>query len=185
MSSLPSSNCTESQSQPTCSDESWFVATRPIEIPENGYVTNTVVCTPKFEFCFLPPANWSCSVQTNANRLTWIMPDQSAAIHFTFTVQPGGRVTPPRLEDLRLRAQAAAPNSRLVEQFPCYSRTHSGTGFDVEVPARNQFTTMTRFAFIPFEAGLVEFQLATSPAQFVARQLDLGVLLNSFGIAPR
>jgi hypothetical protein len=163
----------------------FFLASRTVAIPENGTVVKTVLCTPGYEFAFLPPRNWRMTLQTNAIQLSWMHPDQVTEITLAIHRQdnPSDQQLPPA--KLRQSLLSRYPESTLVNEFVCYTSSGSGQAFDLDYVLAERFRTSTRVARVPFKDGYIEFTLTSPANRFAPNQLELGLLLNSFAIAPR
>ena len=163
--------------------ENFRLTSRGVEIPEAGYVTNTILSSARHELMFVPPHGWRQSFDTNALLLVWNSGDFATEIRMR--IAPAW--PPPQLkpEDLREKIRRDFPAARLKEEFACYTCGGHGLAFDLDESGRNDLTTRMRVAFVPFGGGTVEFTLITPAQDFARNQLLLGHLLNSFRASPR
>ncbi len=160
--------------------EPFVLATRPVEVAENGFVTNLVLYTARHEFSFLPPANWKMGVNTNEATVAWESSDLSSLISLKTVFSNNGRAPAISAAQLRPAIREHFAGARIVEEFVAYTGSGEGLAFDLEYVLAGRFRMNTRLAYVPFNGGLVEFNLTAPTDKFAQHQRELGLLLNSF-----
>lgn len=170
-------------SAPPARAESVFISTRGVEIPEAGFVTNTVLCTARHELTFLPPRDWKENFDTNALTFVWSSADYATELRLRIVaaVQPA-ELKP---EELREKVRRDFPKARVKEEFPCYTGSGRGLAFDLEESGAQGLATARRMGFVSFEGGMIEFTLVTPADQLQKHHLLFGHFLNSFRTGPR
>jgi hypothetical protein len=163
--------------------ESVFITTRGVEIPEAGFVTNTVLHTTRHELTFLPPRNWKENFDTNSLTFVWSSGDYTTELRLRIAAALNPAELKP--DELREKIRRDFPQARLKEEFPCYTSTGRGLAFDLEESGPQGLVTATRMGFVPFEGGMLEFKLVTPADQLQQNHLLFGHFLNSFRAGPR
>lgn len=158
------------------------LSTRNEPIPENGVVAYTVLRADENEFAFLPPPQWKLEVDQKKSSLSWTSPDFRSLIQIQIQVNAGTSNNAAKLNSEELKAALVARHkqTKILEQFPCYTSGLSGIAFDWERSGEGGFIIRHRSAFIPIAGGYAELTLATPSDQFEKRHMDLMRLLNSF-----
>ena len=164
--------------------EGFRIFSQPLLIPERGEVTSYVVMTESNKFSFLPPPVWNMGKNSGERTVTFVPDDLSAKI--SFKINPG---IPRTLQDLqteffRQEITTRYPEAKIVAESLCYTSGQQGITFDLESHVANRPPMSMRLAFIPFENGMVEFNLTAETRTFSAHHLTLGNLLTSFRIEP-
>lgn len=170
-------------SAPVQGAEGFKMLPQPLHIPERGEVTSYVILTVSNRFSFLPPPAWNVSESAAEMSVTCVPDDYGAKI--SFKIVPG---IPKSIQDLQadaFRSEVAAryPEARVVSEFLCYTSGKPGLAFDLERSFEKRPPMTTRLAFVPFEGGMVEFELTTETRKVSRYRLVLGNLLTSFRIA--
>lgn len=163
--------------------ESVFITTRGVEIPEAGFVTNTVLYTARHELTFLPPLNWKESFDTNTLVFTWSSKDYATELRLRIASALQAAELKP--EELREKIRREYPRARVKEEFACHTGGGSGLAFDLEERGAQGLVTATRLAFVPFAGGMIEFTLVTPADRLQQNHLLFGHFLNSFRVGPR
>lgn len=163
--------------------ESVFITTRGVEIPEAGFVTNTVLYTARHELTFLPPRHWKESFDTNALAFAWSSKDYATELRLRIASALQAAELKP--EELREKIRREYPKARVKEEFACHTGGGSGLAFDLEERGAQGLVTATRLAFVPFAGGMIEFTLVTPADRLQQNHLLFGHFLNSFRTSPR
>lgn len=163
--------------------ESVFITTRGVEIPEAGFVTNTVLYTARHELTFLPPRHWKESFDTNALAFAWNSKDYATELRLRIASALQAAELKP--EELREKIRREYPKARVKEEFACHTGGGSGLAFDLEERGAQGLVTATRLAFVPFAGGMIEFTLVTPADRLQQNHLLFGHFLNSFRTSPR
>jgi len=155
---------------------------QPVEIPERGEVISYVLLLGTNRFSFLPPPNWQLKYEAAERKAVLIPRDLAASmtLKIVLTNQPGAEPLAP--EPLRLRVLESLPQARIIHEFPCYTSARKGLAFDLEQVAANRTKLVTRQAYVPFSAGLIEFSLTTPASRFPKFKSAFSSLLTSFRI---
>jgi hypothetical protein len=83
----------------------------------------------------------------------------------------------------RERVLVRYPGARITSEFKCYTAGHDGLAFDFLRTVDSSLKAAYRLAFVPFDGGVVEFEMKASKAKFQKHQRAFGLLLNSFQIS--
>ena len=70
-----------------------------------------------------------------------------------------------KAEMLREPLLARYPGARVLDEFTVTAAGHSGPAFDLNWPAPSGLPLFIRAAFVPSDAGILEFTMTTSPAK--------------------
>ncbi|HKS37627.1 MAG TPA: hypothetical protein VJW76_10590 [Verrucomicrobiae bacterium] len=153
-----------------------------VNIPERGEVTGYVVRVVGREFRFIPPNKWSVKYDPVKKTATLLPPDLEAGLSFTMTTAldaPGEDLKPDRLRDLILTRY---PEASITAEFKCYAAGKTGLAFEFEQVIEKETKAAFRLAFVPFDGGVIEFELKTTGSKLPAYHHAFGNLLNSFRI---
>jgi hypothetical protein len=158
-----------------------------VMIPERGPVTGYFVLSGEHKFSFLAPTGWRMESNAEERKVSFFKKDLSSQI--TIQIVPIPMVLPAAPDEQkarwRERVMAAFPEADIKEQFECYAAGKAGKGFDLERNFPKDLKLMTRAAYVPYETGVVEFQLTATPVNFTKNQSVLGALMTSFKIGSR
>jgi len=163
--------------------ESFSVSCRQREIPEAGYVKEMVINADQLELSFIPPVYWRTASEANGLRWTWASRDSTALLSLSVRVDPKQTAVPPNVDAMRKVVLDRYPESRVVEQFRCYSAGGQGQTFDLEQPVDLTLKRFIRVAQVQFQGGAVEFTLVTSKTAFPEYRHAMTGLMNSFRVA--
>ena len=169
---------------PLQADGQFRLFTRPLEIPERGTVTSYVLQSAEGEFQFLPPSNWV--VQENAATRSVVVMARDLTTSISFRIVEAGSEWEGQADTNRWRNAISEkfPEARILAEFRCYTGSGEGSAFDLERKAANKSKVRTRFAFVPLEAGTVEFNLTAAAGDFDNLQWVFGNMLTSFHARP-
>jgi len=160
------------------------LSTESVDIPERGEVIGYVLRVEEREFRFIPPAKWSVKYDPVKKTATLVPPDLGAGLSFTIAARPdgsGGDLKPEQLRDLILTRY---PESQITAEFKCYLAGKDGLAFDFEQVVEKETKAAFRVAFVPFDGGVIEFELKTTGSKLSAYHHAFGNLLNSFHVEP-
>lgn len=169
-------------SAPARGAEDFKMLPQSLHIPERGEVTSYLILTASNRFSFLPPPAWNVSESAAEKSVTCVPDDFGAKISFKIIPGISRNVQDLRTDAFRNEVAARYPGARVVGEFRCYTGGKSGLAFDVERSFEKRPPVTSRLAFVPFEGGLVEFELTTETRRFSHYHLVLGNLLTSFRI---
>jgi hypothetical protein len=155
---------------------------QPVEIPERGEVISYVLLLGTNRFSFLPPPHWQLRYEAAERKAVLTSRDLAASmtLKIVLTNQPGAAPLAP--EPLRLRVLESLPEARILREFPCYTSALKGLAFDLERVAGNRTKLVTRQAYVPFGAGMLELSLTTPASRFPKFKSAFSSLLTSFRI---
>ena len=160
--------------------EEFHLREQRVKAPEMGEVLTYVLVCGLDEFSFIPPTDWRVRVEPDRCRLVFQPTNGAASIFLEISgANPALRAgTDPDslLQQIRERFTAA----RIIEQFPCYTSSYAGRGFDVEWTGGGQVPMTSRVACFATSGRTLEFTLTTMTARFRSFRPVLGALLTSF-----
>lgn len=161
----------------------WVPKTFPL--PEGGASFQAgELHTDEGVFFFVPPASWSQQFKTQENEISYLSPQNDTCIKFSITWTKPGELVPLKSEFLRAYVQTKYPGAKILEEFPCYTSSQSGTGFQLEQTSASSKVSLTRLAFVPFPGGWLEFRLTTAIDLFPKRAQAFSTLVSSFRYTP-
>jgi hypothetical protein len=157
----------------------WVPKTLPL--PEGG--ASLQACelhTDEGVFLFIPPASWSQQFKAQENEISYLSPQNDTCIKFSITWTKPGELVPLKSEFLRDYIQTKYTGAKILEEFPCYTGSQSGAGFQLEQTSASSKNTLTRLVFVPFPGGWLEFRLTAAIDLFPKRVLAFSTLVSSF-----
>ncbi len=154
-----------------------------VSIPENGTVSSLIVRTAQAEVSFVPPPLWKLAIDTNSSTLTWQTPDFRSMLRLRFAPGQGGSASL-KQEAVRERVRADFPDAVIKDEAECFTATHPGRGFELE-QRKAKFPSVTRLAFVPYEGGLLELQMACPLEHSEQTRHRFTGVMNSLRIVPR
>lgn len=160
------------------------VSTRTETPPETGTITCCDVTSAQGRFTFVVPTRWRLETDGPGRKLLLYAPDNATSLEIAFA--PMNPALSPETSTNLLRQQISArlPNATFLEDFPCYTASMTGLGFDVRWKPRPSVDSAARFAFVSCPRGALEFCLITTPERMPAGQAAFGAVLTSFAQAP-
>ena len=159
------------------------VKTRVERPPETGTITCCDVICALGRFTFVVPAGWRLEPDRSARKLLLHAPDDTTSLEIAFTLKNPAFTTEISTNVLRQQVQARLPAAAFLADFPCYTASLEGLGFDVCWKPRPNVDSAARLAFVPCPRGALEFCLITTPERFRAGQSVFGAVLTSFSQA--
>jgi hypothetical protein len=154
-------------------------------IAEAGYVLETVVHAPDFQFSFVPPSTWKPGADPERLRWTWVSRDMTAQLVLSIRFDASLPAVLPPAETLQRDLTNRYAGARIVEQFPCHAGNGQGLVFDLEEPVDHMLKRAIRVAQVPLRGGIAEFTLVTSTTALPRYHHAMNGLMNSFRIVPR
>jgi len=130
-------------------------------------------------FAFTVPDGFQVAM-TTGNRVELLNRERSCQI--TLALLPPallGGETAAGGQNLRARLADRFPAAEIIEEFFLAAAGHSGPAFDLHWRSEG-VTRAARLAYVPLAAGLFEFGLVTSPANFTDFQPVLHTVMLSF-----
>ena len=155
-----------------------------VMIPERGEVAGYMILTASNKFSFLPPHGWKVSGSPADNKVILMTRDLVASVTLTVRAERADKPEPASSEQFRQRLEERYPEARIVRELTCYTGGNKGVGFDLEHTAKDRPSMSTRLVFVPYEGGLVEFNLTTPTRAFPSFHPAFGNLLTSFQVEP-
>lgn len=155
-----------------------------LNTPEQGEVTEYVLRVEDREFRFIPRRKWTVKYDPTKKTVTLLPPDLEAGLSFTITTEPDEVLADMKPERLRELILTRYPGARITSEFKCYTGGRSGLAFEFELMLEKETTAAFRVAFVPFDGGVIEFELKTTGSNLAAYHHTFGNLLNSFRVGP-
>ena len=153
-------------------------------IPERGIVDRCAWRTEDAVVSFIPPADWDIAVKIQEKKLTLrYVPFLSGITIRVATNTPGSFPVWATAEALRNQTIGKFPEALIREEFVGYSQAGSGPVIDIEV-FRGASRSCYRVAWVPFNGGLIEFELASPERYLVMCHGAWSLVLGSFRIEP-
>jgi hypothetical protein len=160
------------------------IATRTVEVPEAGFLTNTVLVTSRHELAFQPPKLWKMAADAAARQLTWEAPDRASLVRVRLHEDAGGQKPTLSPEQARARVSQPFAGARVVEEFVCHTGAGEGRAVELE-RVDGPFRTSIRCAWVPVNGGLLEIHCISPADALAARQPDFTQFFNSLRVAER
>ena len=158
--------------------------TETVNIPERGEVTIYVLRIEGKEFRFYPPNKWSVRYDPAKKTVTLLPPNLDAGLSITIAPEPDASRGSLKPEPLRELILTRYPEANITSEFRCYAAGKTGLAFEFERMLEKETKAAFRLAFVPFEGGVIEFELKTTGSKLPAYHHIFGNLLNSFRIGP-
>jgi len=160
--------------------EEFHLREQKVKAPEMGEVLTYILVCGADEFSFMPPADWRVRVEPDRCRLVFQSADGTASIFLVVSVANPALQAGTDPESLRQQVRERFTGARIIEQFPCYTSSHAGRGFDVEWTGGGQVPMTSRVACFATSGRTLEFTLNTMASRFRTFRPVLGALLTSF-----
>lgn len=87
---------------------------------------------------------------------------------------------PLNADNYRDLVQARHPKGKIIERLSPSAAERDGVGYDMQWQTTNKFAQCTRAAFVPSNAGLLEFSATSNPNDFSALRYQLGQVMATF-----
>jgi hypothetical protein len=153
--------------------------------PEAGDFTINRLLTERQMFSFFQLPDWELRREGTNRSLLFTAADLSAGIRIRLTEGTNASVAALEPAQWRQEVLARIPDSRLVQEFPCYADGRAGVAFDLVREAQHSTQAVFRVALVPYPGGLAEFELRTTTNYMVRARRALGVLMSSFRVEAR
>lgn len=160
--------------------QSFHLREEKIQAPEMGEITCYILTSGSQEFSFMPPRAWTVGLEANKQRITFQSTDNASSITLAFGSSETAGEEEPDVEVLRRQVLAQFSQGRVIEEFPCFTSSHKGRGFQVQWIAGGQVPMLSRVAYFWTPTGPLQFTLTTMSDRFKAVQPVLGSLMTSF-----
>jgi hypothetical protein len=167
--------------------DDFFLQEQRVTGPEMGEVVCYRLVCGTNQYSFMPPLDWRMQLERGQRRLVFQSPDRTASIFLAIAasnpaLDPGAD---PELLGQELRQRFSRAN--FLEEFPCYTSSHSGRAFDLAWTTPSEVKMASRVAFFSAPGHSLEFTLTTLAGRIQNLRSVLGGLLTSFhqdGAAP-
>lgn len=159
---------------------SFSLREQKVSAPEMGEVLTCVLGIGANEFTFVPPYQWRVGGDPARARVILNSSDRTATIMISFGAVNPALAEKAEPDELRRQILRRFTKARIIEEFPCYTSSHSGRAFDVMWTGPGDVPMGTRIALFPTESGSIEFTLSTRAAGLKGGARVLGGLLTSF-----
>jgi hypothetical protein len=158
--------------------------TETVNIPERGEVTIYVLRIEGKEFRFIPPNKWSVRFDPPKKTVTLLPPDLNAGLSIAIVTEPDESEKSLKPEPLRELILTRYPESKITAEFSCHAAGKAGLAFEFERMLEKETKAAFRIAFVPFDGGVIEFELRTTGSKLPDYHHIFGNVLNSFRIGP-
>jgi hypothetical protein len=148
-----------------------------VELPEGGVGRRPVLLTPTHEIRFRMPRGWHMELTSTNQSVLFLQPDLRAGIMVRLWTDPSA--------GWRERMEERLEQGQLVSQFPTFSATGRGVGFDIEQRVSPSIRAAFRIALVPFEGGMADFELRTDADRATNYHRVFRHLVSSFSAQPR
>jgi hypothetical protein len=160
--------------------DDFYLRERREQAPEMGELLTYVFRAGPNMFSFVPPRNWQVGVDPERRRVVFQSPDRVASICLVISSRNQAQEFGSKPELLRHQVIERFTDARIAEEFPCYTSSHKGRGFQVQWTAAGQVPMASRVAYFTAGDRTLEFTLTTMANRFGEFQAVLGSLLTSF-----
>lgn len=157
------------------------------ELEGLGHYFRAVATVGTNQFAFIVPKGYSMRLDEANRQLRAIEREDRCAITVRLVETPtnavdqaSGALKPEVLRELVLRR---FPTGRITEEVTLGAAGRSGPGFDLTWKNEAGLNLLSRIAFIPTQAGLVEFHLLTSATDMQEFKYALNSLMLTFRVA--
>lgn len=151
-----------------------------VHAPEMGEILTYILVSQSVEYSFVPPFEWRVMAEPERQRVMLTSKDRAASISMAFVAPNPALSKDAALEMLRPQILSRFPQSRIIAEFPCYTGSYAGRGFDVEWTGPGEVGMSARVALFAAADSTIEFTLNTMTSRFRKAQSVLGGLLTSF-----
>jgi hypothetical protein len=160
--------------------EEFALRERREQAPEMGELLSYILIVGKDAYSFVPPTNWRVSLDTESRQITFRAPDGRTSMSLQVTGPNPGLQSGIKAEVLRAQLARRFSDALLLEEFPCYTSTHTGRGFQLQWNASAEVPMLVRIAY--FGTARTAFELTLlEPAQMGGHSFAaFGALLTSF-----
>jgi hypothetical protein len=160
--------------------DDFSICERRVQAPEMGEVLSYVLTSGGDSFSFVPARGWQIETSRDRHQVVLHSSEKDATLSITF--EPQNAALQPKAEPGLLRQQIldSFPNARIVEEFPSYTSSHTGRGFQVQWAAGGRVQMSSRLAYFATPVGSIVFKLTSMADRFHTFAPTLGSLLTSF-----
>jgi hypothetical protein len=158
--------------------------TEEIRDAEENKMARYVLLADDKRFTFIPPARWNVKADRTKRTITLLPQDLKAGVTMRFNQEPGGGTPELKTAELRERIQERYPGAKFTREFECASDGQTGLAFDLIRLVEKNTKAGMRIVFVPYDGGMVEFELTTAAAKLADYHVSFSRLLYSFRIAP-
>jgi hypothetical protein len=153
---------------------------RWVQAPEMGDVLSYVLASDGDSFSFVPARGWQIESSRERRQVVLRSSEREATLSIAF--EPQNAALQPKAEPELLRRQIldSFPNARILEEFPSYTSSHTGRGFQIEWAAGGRVQMASRLAYFGTSSGTIVFTLTAMADRFHTFEPALCSLLTSF-----
>jgi hypothetical protein len=160
--------------------DDFYLTPKTEQAPEMGELLSYSLTVGTAVFSFVPPHDWRVGAQPESHRVVLQAPDAAASISIVFGQRDGTMHSESDPELLRKKIADRFSQVRIVEEFPTYTSSHKGQGFQVQWIVAGQVSMISRVAFFSSRSEVFEVTLTTAASRFQQFQAALGTVLTSF-----
>jgi hypothetical protein len=151
-----------------------------VELSEGGTSQRPVLETETHRVRFQPPPRWHMELTSTNQTVMFYEPGLEAGIMMRLWTEGSSNQANNSATGWRKRVEERLEQGEVVAEFKVYSANAEGLGIDVEQSLSPVTRASYRIALIPFEGGLVEFELRTSAERAAKYQRVFRHLVGSF-----
>jgi hypothetical protein len=149
-----------------------------VDLAEGGTTQRPVLETETHRVRFQPPARWHMELTSTNQTVMFYEPGLEAGIMMRLWTEDNRENN--SSTGWRKRVEERLEQGEVIAEFKVYSANAEGLGIDVEQSLSPVTRASYRIALIPFEGGLVEFELRTSAERADRYQRVFRHLVSSF-----
>jgi hypothetical protein len=151
-----------------------------VELSEGGTTQRPVLLTETHQVRFQPPARWHMELTSTNQTVMFYEPGLEAGIMMRLWTEGATNQENGSSTGWRKRVEDRLEQGEVIAEFKVYSANAEGIGIDLEQSLTPVTRAAYRIALIPFEGGLVEFELRTSAEWAAKYQRVFRHLVGSF-----
>jgi hypothetical protein len=156
-----------------------------VDLSEGGTTLRPVLLTETHRVRFQPPSGWHMELTSTNQTVMFYEPGLGAGILMRLWTDNETNQLNGSSIGWRERVEARMEQAEVVAEFKIYSANAEGLGIDLEQRLNPVTQARYRIALVPFEAGLVEFELRTSAEQATKYHRIFRHVVGSFSAEPR
>jgi hypothetical protein len=156
-----------------------------VDLSEGGTTLRPVLLTATHRVRFQPPANWHMELTSTNQTVMFYEPGLAAGILMRLWIDARADAANGSPAGWRERVEQRLEHGEVVAQFKVHSANAEGLGIDLEQSLSPTVRAAYRIALIPFEGGVVEFELRTSAERATNFHRVFRHLVSSFSAEPR
>ena len=134
------------------------------------------------KFTFVIPAGFRLKGDTSEGKLKLSNLEGNCQITFSILDPAPCDSQPLNADAYHDLVQARHPKGKIIERLCPGVADRDGVGFDMQWETTNKFAQCSRMAFVPSNAGLMEFSATSSPQDFSVLRYQLNQVMGTFQV---